>query len=101
MVLFVICYNPNWRFCRCKTKSNHKKLWSGDTCKFPEYKIVEKGEVYLCCVNRDKTSISNPSALVLRYKQRSFTIKQFEKWFDEIIDYDIHTLEKAMEKYKK
>ena len=32
--------------------------------------------------------------------QRSFTIKQFDKWFDEIIDYDIHTIYEAREKYK-
>ena len=91
------CYNLCWRFCRCKTNSNHKKLWSGKKCKFPEYKIVEKGEIYLCSVDRDK---KYPSAFVMGINQRSFTIKQFDKWFDEIVDYSIHTIQEAREKYK-
>lgn len=87
-------YSPAIRFCRCKTNSKHKKL-----C-FPNIKtphsMFEKGQIYICIKSDNSVWIDTPG-----WWGRYYTLKQFEKWFDEIIDYDIHTLEKAREKYKK
>lgn len=60
------------------------------------HSMFEKGQIYICIKSDNSVWIDTPG-----WWGRYYTLKQFEKWFDEIIDYDIHTLEKAREKYKK
>ena len=85
-------YNPCGRFCRCKAKRTmHKKLCFRNMT--VPHRMYDYGQVYICI--KTGTSVW----IQANCGQRYFTLKQFEKWFDEIIDYDIHTLEKAREKY--